>query len=122
MGRHIIVLYVGRMKRAHMACLEVSRMPKSPEFAIRTFCKVIRKLPPAARKLWNASKSRTFDIGIASFPLGANRAPKGVYWFAISAETLAETAKLRAQVAVTVYGKLKKAKPRRKTVPSGSLK
>jgi hypothetical protein len=107
MGEKMIVLYLGRERRTYMARLEVSALLKSPESAIRAFCKVIHGLPPWARKLWFGAKSRIFDIGIDSVP-------KGTYWFEISQETVADLAKLQAQIAVTVYGKLKKARVVRK--------
>ena len=107
MGKRVIVLYLGREHRAYKACLEISGMSKNPESTIRTFCKLIRGLPPSARKLWFGAKSRMFDVGIDSVP-------KGTYWFEISQETVAEVAKLNALIAVTVYGKLKKARLPRK--------
>jgi hypothetical protein len=110
MGKKVSVLYLGREHRAYKAYLEVSGMPKSPESAIRAFCKLIHGLPLSARKLWFGAKSRMFDVGIDSVP-------KGSYWFEISQETVADVARLQARIAVTVYGKLDKAKLRPKTNP-----
>jgi hypothetical protein len=107
MGERVIVLYLGREHRAYKACLEVSGLTKNPESTLRAFCKLVRELPPSARKLWFGAKTRMFDIGIDSVP-------EGTYWFEISSETVAELAKLKAKLAVTVYGKLKKARSPRK--------
>ena len=107
MGTKVLVLYVGRHKRTYNAYLEVSKLTRSPEFAIREFCRLIQKLPPTPRKLWDGAKMRMFDIGI-------DFEPKGTYWFEISAKTVAEVAKVNAIVAVTAYGKLRKAKPPKK--------
>jgi hypothetical protein len=104
MEKHLIVLYLGREKRTYKACVEVSGMPKTPESAICAFCKLIESLSPADRRFWNSAKTRTFDIGIDSGPAGS------YYWSALSPEILARVAKLKARIAVTVYGKLKKAK------------
>ncbi len=97
--KSVNVLYVGRERRSYKVCLQVPGMPKSPESAIRRFCMLIQKLPRPARKLWDGAKMRMLDIGIDS-------TPEGTYWFEISAETVAEVAKLNAIIAVTAYGKL----------------
>jgi hypothetical protein len=115
MGRREDVLFLGREHRANKACLRVSGMPRTPEAAIRRFCKLINALPPSARKLWFSARSRIFDVGIDSVP-------KGSYWFEISAQTTAEAAKLDAIIAVTVYGKLKKLKLPRKPLAPGARK
>jgi hypothetical protein len=107
LGTRIIVLHVGREKRTYNAYLEVSRLVRSPESAIREFCRLIQKLPRPARKLWDNAKQRMFDIGIT-------KVDKGTYWFEISAETVAEVAKLNAIIAVTAYGKLRKARTPKK--------
>jgi hypothetical protein len=103
MGRNIIELHVGRVRRSYHAYLEISGMPRSAESAIRGFCRVIQKLPRPARKLWESARLRRFDIGIDSVP-------RGTYWFEISKEAVAEAAKLNATIALTVYGKLQRAK------------
>jgi hypothetical protein len=108
MGNRVLVLYLGREHRAYKACLEVSGMSKTPESTIRAFCRLIQGLPPSARRLWSGAKLRMFNIGIES-PL------KGSEWFEISEETVADAAKLKVRIAVTVYGKLKKAKLSRKS-------
>jgi hypothetical protein len=106
-GKKMFVLYLGREHGAYKACLMANRSGKSPESEIRAFCKIIRGLPPSALKLWHGAKSRMFDVGI-------DFEPSGTYWFEISQETVADLAKLQAQIAVTVYGKLKKARVVRK--------
>jgi hypothetical protein len=116
MGKHLIVLYLGREGRVHKSCVEVSGMPKTPESAIRAFCKLIENLSPADRKLWDNAKTRTFDIGVDSGPKDS------YFWFPLSPEILARAAVLNARIAVTVYGKLQKAKLPRKTRIVGSLK
>lgn len=113
MGPKINVLYVGREHHSYKACLEVSWMPKSADWAILQFCRLIQKLPRPAKRHWGNARSRTFDIGIESVP-------KGTYWFEISGEAVAEAAKLNATIAVTVYGKLPMATPREKARPSKS--
>lgn len=115
LGKRVRVLYLGRERRAYMTCLEVSGsgLAENPEPTLRAFCKLIRGLPPSARKLWFGARSRMFDIGIDSVP-------KGSYWFEISSETVAELAKLKAKLAVTVYGKSKKVELPRKALAAPS--
>ena len=108
LGDRVFVLYLGRPRRTFEAHLEVSKLIGSPESTIREFCKLIQKLPRPAKRLWDGAKIRRFDVGIDSVP-------KGTYWFEISKETVAEVAKLHATIAVTVYGKLRKAKPSKKS-------
>jgi hypothetical protein len=103
MGGKIIELHVGRVRRSYYAYLEISGIPRSAQSAIRNFCRLIQKLPRPAKKLWEGARFRRFDIGIDSVP-------RGTHWFEISKEAVAEAAKLNATIAVTVYGKLRKAK------------
>lgn len=54
--------------------------------------------PPAARRSWAAASRRVFDIGIQS-----GLKPHDSHW-AISPEHIKALAKLRSEVALTVYG------------------
>ncbi len=118
MGDKTIVLYVGRVKRHHEAHLELvgsplpaDRHPKSPGMLILRFCRLIQELPPQARRLWDAAKTRTLDIGIEA------PGPKAYYWSSISSKTLKAASEINAQIAVTAYGPMKRAK-----VPAKSRK
>ena len=119
MGEQVFVLFAGRVKRHYEAHIEAdgSWLPmtsymSSPESLILRLCGVILDLPPKARKLWNAAKSRTFDVGI-----GAPKR-KTYYWSAISAEAVRAAAEVGAQIAITVYGPMKVArKPKKKQLP-----
>ena len=110
-GKRMIVLYVGRENRHYKARLELVgshlpqlRHPKSPETLILEFCKVICRLPPDARKLWDGAKTRELDIGIESGK------PYKYYWFALAPKAIKAALEMNAQIAVTVYGPMKKAK------------
>jgi hypothetical protein len=122
MGKKVIVLHVGRFKRTYEAHLELSgsplpqvRHPKSPEALIIEFCRLIEELPPAARKMWEAAKTRTFDIGIKA------PGPSSCYWSSISPEALRAASEINAQIAVTVYGPMKRAKATSKSRKAVSL-
>jgi hypothetical protein len=104
LGKRIIDLYVGRVKRTYEAHLELAwGRNQNPTSIILGFCRLIDPLPPAKRKLWDAAKTRSFDIGIAS-PVKRTH-----YWAAISPEAVKAAARIDAQIAITVYGPLKPA-------------
>jgi hypothetical protein len=65
--------------------------------------------------MWDAAKSRSFDIGI--------KAPaKGGYWSAVSGEAVRAAAEVGAQIAITVYGPMNVAKQSRKAAKSATPK
>ncbi|MGD0901383.1 MAG: hypothetical protein ABR924_00450 [Terracidiphilus sp.] len=111
MGGQIYVLFLGRVKRHYEAHLEAagSGLPaashhSSPESLILRLCKVIRRLPPDARGLWDSARTRSFDIGIEA------RGPYRYYWFPLRPKTIKAALEVNAQIAVTVYGPLKRAR------------
>ena len=111
MGDKTTVMYVGRVKRHYQARLELdgshrnaAGYKRSPEAIILGFCKVLQKLPPDAREFWDDSKTREFDIGIESGK------PYRFYWFDISPRTLQAALEVNAQIAVTIYGPMRRAK------------
>jgi hypothetical protein len=116
MGRKVSLSFVGRVKRGFQAHMDLAiGNPKSPETAIVQYCKLIQRLPPEARELWDAAKTRTFDIGIEA------PRPNNYFWSAISAKAIRATSEVNAQIAVTVYGPMKKVKASskaRKVAPS----
>jgi hypothetical protein len=108
MGKKVIVLHAGRLKRSYETHFELpcsplpqNRHSKSPEALILGFCKLIQGLPPEARKDWDAAKTRTFDIGIEA--PGRN----SYYWSAISEKVIKAASEVNAQIAITVYGPMK---------------
>jgi hypothetical protein len=118
-GGKIDVLFVGRVKRTYHACLELNAVnprgpARAPEWAIAKFCKLIQALPPDERRIWDNAKIRTFDIGIDS----QEKKPLLTYWFALSPETLKATSDVNASIALTIYGKLKKARATRRRFES----
>jgi hypothetical protein len=112
MGKKIIALYVGRERRMYKAQLELAvGNPKSPESAIRGYCKLIQELPAEVRKLWNTARSREFDVGIG--------APERMqyYWFSIAPTVIKAASEIDAYISVTVYGPMKRASKLRKVAP-----
>jgi hypothetical protein len=117
MGKDVFVLYVGRVRRHYEAHLEWngSHMPpnsyqSSPESLILKFCKLVQRLNPDVRALWDSAKTRSFDAGISAPKRG------NYYWTAIGSEAIRTAAEVGAQVGITVYGPMKtigKAKAQR---------
>jgi hypothetical protein len=56
------------------------------------------------RKLWDHAKTRSFDIGIES------GSPHKYYWLVLTPKVLKAASEINAQIAVTVYGPMKRAK------------
>jgi len=114
LGHKVMVHYLGPEFRKHKAYLCLAgAQPKTPENGILRYCKLIQKLPPKERALWDTAKSRSFDIGI--------EAPKQetYYWAAVGSEAI--RAEVGAQIAITVYGRMKIAqKPKKKQLPKSS--
>jgi len=105
LGRGVIDLYVGRVKRTYEAHLELGwHHKRNPTSIIAGLCKLIEALPPAKRRIWNGAKLKSFDIGIEAPARGAH------YWDAVSPEAVRAAARIGAQIAVTVYGPMKAAK------------
>lgn len=101
LGENAFVLHSGRERRYLSAHLELSRVPTSADAAIRGFVALILRLPRTAQKLWKTAISRSFNIGIQG-----GRAPQS-YEVELAPATLREVAALKAQLVVTVYGRVR---------------
>lgn len=110
-GDKIIDLYVGRVKRTYEAHLELGawKRNQTPSWVMLGFCKLIKELPPGKRRIWDAAKTKSFDIGIAAPTKGIH------YWSAVNGEAVRAAAEVGAQIAITGDGPMKAApKPKRK--------
>jgi hypothetical protein len=71
--------------------------PTDPEVVILEFVRIVKALPPAARKVWDSASKRVFDIGLESghqpFRMSHN----------IGIVTLREAADIGADIAITLY-------------------
>lgn len=114
--RNLDVHYLGMEFGKHKAYFELSAFPRSPDAAIIRYCKLIQKLRPDARKLWDGAKSRSFDIGFEAPRRGR------YFWGAVSRDAVRAAADVGAQIAITVYGPMKVAKPAKRKRPSSSSK
>lgn len=97
LGNKAYALYVGRDKRTFCAHLELTKIAKTADSAIRGFCALIEALPKAERDLWNGAKVRDFNVGVQA------AAQPHCCEFAVAAETVRSVSKLGARIVFTVY-------------------
>jgi hypothetical protein len=116
LGSKVHVHYLGTEFRLFKAYLDLAEQPKTPESGILRYCKLIQKLPPKQRALWDAAKSRSFDIGIEAPGCGS------YYWSAVGPEAIRAAAKVGAQIAISVYGPMKTARAPSKRSKTASPK
>lgn len=99
MGERVLVLYVGAQGRGYGAHVELrgSHFGMGVDKAIRGLVRLLKRLPPAARRLWDQARSREFSIGIE-----AGLRPHG-FDLHLQRETLEAVLSVGATLAVTVY-------------------
>jgi hypothetical protein len=97
LGKKVFVLHAGRDKRTYHAHLELTRVIRSADAAIRGFCALVRALPRAERDLWNTAKVRDFNIGVQA----ATRPYS--YETALAVDTINAASEVRARIVFTVY-------------------
>lgn len=110
LGNHVIDLFVGKVRRTYEAHLELNwSRRQNPSSIIMRFCRLIESPPHKKRKISNAAKIRSFDVGIAA--PGRNYH----FWHRLSSDAVRSAAEIGAQIAITVYGPMKtvRAKKRR---------
>jgi hypothetical protein len=108
-GNKVIEMWVGKVRRNYEAHLEIGWSRKqTPTSIILEFCKLVGSLKPSKRKVWDAAKTRSFDIGIHA-PTRNHH-----YWSYVSAEAVRAAADIGAQIAFTIYGPLIPARSRTK--------
>jgi hypothetical protein len=110
--RHIseqtVVLHHAKHGRSWVASLELlSQRPRNSDQAMLLFVKLLKSLPSAQRREWDAARLRTFNIGVQA---GLDGTPLELK---VGPATLNAVAALGAGLAVTVYDP---AKPTRKEV------
>jgi hypothetical protein len=118
MGDKVIEMWVGKVRRTYEAHLELGWTKRqTPMSVILGFCSLVQCLKPSKRRLWNSAKIKSFDIGIHAPDRNHH------YWSAVSQEAVRAAADVGAQIAITVYGPMKAAKPaKRKRLSKSSSK
>lgn len=71
--------------------------PNDPDSVIQEFIRIVKSLPPAARRVWEGASKRVFDIGMQS-----GRHPSSVS-FKFAVDTLRGAADIEADIAITMY-------------------
>jgi hypothetical protein len=101
LGRRVLVLFAGRIRRTYVAHLELARITTTPDSSIRGFCTLIKALPKTGRGLWNAAKARDFSIGVQAAMQPASSD------FVVAAETVKAASEIGARIVFTVYAPAK---------------
>jgi hypothetical protein len=97
LGQRVLTLHVGREGQTYSAHLELSREPKTADFAIRTLAALIHALPKLERNLWDTAKVRDFNVGVQ-----AALEPRS-YEVALAYETIKIASELKARIVLTIY-------------------
>jgi hypothetical protein len=85
---------VGQLDRAHY---EISAMTPTADVTIRALVRILKKLTPAARRVWNSARVRDFNIGIQ-----AGATPRSAE-LAIEPKTLQQITALGGRIVITIY-------------------
>ena len=96
-GEDVSVLYSGQTSGGFLASYEISLMDRDADSIIHRFCDLIESLSEDARREWNGSFRRTFDIGYGPSEL------VGMYSSRIRSGTVARVSGLNAEIAVSIY-------------------
>lgn len=93
-------LYAGEIEDGWRATLEIGAYTRKPERAIRKMLDVISSISDESRSVWEACRTREFDIGYE-----CGEAPKGWSCFRqpLSPDLLARIAAVGAGLRITIY-------------------
>lgn len=99
MRKNVVVLHLGRIGRRHEAHLELasSRTRMTAERTVRRLVDLVNRLPSRHRAMWDAARSRAFNVGIE-----AGTQPRS-YELRLEPATLRAAADVAADLVVTVY-------------------
>ena len=95
----VIQMHAGKRGRRHWLRLTLARQPNSPTDAIRSFTRLVQRLPRPAATIW-ARAAKEFDIGIQA---GCER--QSAEWV-LEPEIIRMVADLGAHLRLTVYSPL----------------
>jgi hypothetical protein len=115
-GDSVDVLFLGKDKRRHLACLELtgSALHQSPDCIIQRLVQLIRDLPEPARALWNKARERYFDVGIQAESVPA------AFRLPLENATIAAVGEVNAGITFTVYApRPRKASKKRRAFHPG---
>jgi hypothetical protein len=95
--RRVFVLHEGRWGSRYSANVELDGWNKTADQQIQGLVALIRRLPHAARRLWDDAQSRVFNIGIQ-----AGLHPHS-HELRLSGRTVREAAQVGAAIVITTY-------------------
>jgi len=95
-GDDAIVMYSGKWGRFYLAAFEISAEGGANE-NIKLFCRLIECLDEEAKKLWDESYSKIFDVG---FQCGGD---KSSHRTIIEQSVIQAVSSLGATIGVTIY-------------------
>jgi hypothetical protein len=107
LGRAVLCQRIGKAGRAHWIRIMLSRQPKSPEDAIRSYAALVSRMSGKARTIWDKAISKELDIGIQ-----AGFEPTSAEWV-LERRVVDAMARLGARVRITVYA-AEPPKPKRR--------
>ena len=97
LGRKVCLLHAGRYKRSYSAHLELARVTRNADAAIRRFCALVETFPRAERNHWNRAKVRDFNIGVQSAMQPHS------YEIGLEEDTVKAVSQIHARIVFTVY-------------------
>jgi hypothetical protein len=99
LGDEAFVLYVGGSRRKYEAHVELasSHTTTSADDTILEFVRLIRRLPPAHRQVWDSAQRREFNIGIES------GLQPHAFELRLQQRTLKAISDVRGALVITVY-------------------
>ncbi len=91
-------LYCGRVPSGYLLILEMNTfLVAKLERRLVSVCRLVERLSPEGRKIWDAAKGRSFDIGIKA--VDEHQAAR----FSVPAKLVQRIADLGGTLTVTVY-------------------
>jgi hypothetical protein len=99
-GNSIVVLRHTVQRRVYTVWLEHVPEPRHVDEAIMQYAKLVNRLPLAKRSLWDDCRTRRLNIGVQAMATNQR--------FALSDRAVIAVAAIRAEIVLTVYGKLRK--------------
>ena len=92
-------LYCGRVPSGYLLSLEMNTfLVAKLERRLVSVCRLVERLSPKGRKIWDAAKDRSFDIGMKAF------VGNPMVQFSVQPDLLQRVTALGGTLSVTVYG------------------
>jgi hypothetical protein len=96
-GSRVLVLFLGKTRGKYSARLEIARQFKTPDSAMRAFCRLANDLPESERNIWDSAAVRSFSIGVEA------EVGSPVRDFQVRQDTVKSVSEIGAEIVLTVY-------------------